>query len=91
MKRYYVTTQFAVEATDPLAAELFVARRIQDVLGISDVICEKCGATTHREGGHPKALIVAEASTGTDEAFLESGPPLLTQQVGFVPEGGDRG
>jgi hypothetical protein len=88
-KRYYVTTQFAVEAEDPQAAEMLVARRLQDMLGTSDVVCEECSHATKREGGNSNAGIFVEAMLETDEEHLREGPPLLVEQLGYVPtEGG---
>lgn len=88
-KRYYITTQFAVEAEDPQAAEMLVARRLQDMLGTSDVICENCGHTNKRTGGNGAAGIFVDAALETDEAHLRDGPPLLVEQLGYVPtEGG---
>lgn len=87
--RYFVITQFAVEADDPQAAEQLVARRIQASLGRSTVVCEQCGHENERHVGEAGARVVIEASTDTDEEVLRGGPPMLVEQTGYVPvEGG---
>jgi len=67
-KRYYVTTIFAVEAESPQAAEQLTARRIQQFLAGSKV----------------DARIYIDASTDTDETHLLEGPPMLTEETGYI-------
>lgn len=82
-KRYYVITEFAVEASDRAAAEQMVVHRIQDMLGIADVVveCEECGHFTQQERqvGNKRAGLYVDARLETDEEHLRKMPAMLVE------------
>lgn len=80
--RFYVKTEFAVEASDAEAAEMLVARRIQGLMGITPVVCVHCYQETKRAGGNPRAKLVIEAVRGTEEAILMDSEPMLDEELG---------
>jgi len=90
MTRYYVTTEFAVEAESLKSAEELVARRAQDFLGRSEIVCEHCKESTLREGGAAGARLCLDASETTDEGMLLEGAPMLAEETGYVPVEGGR-